>query len=106
MPEAPEGRFAHVDVAGVVVLAAALLLVLFLAGERNLWSRHLAVAAGLGQQAPGLLHPYRLAGDPGGLGGLPDSQSWWRHTRTSSLPFLTLPRGPGSSAANVRDGTR
>ncbi|KJK34070.1 hypothetical protein UK15_37650 [Streptomyces variegatus] len=28
----------------------------------------------------------------------PDSQSWWRHTRTSSLPFLTLPRGPGSRA--------
>ncbi|MGW1938442.1 MFS transporter [Streptomyces goshikiensis] len=47
MPEAPEGRSAHVDVAGAVVLAAALLLVLFLAGERNLWSRHLAVAAGL-----------------------------------------------------------
>ncbi|MFD0395477.1 hypothetical protein ACFQ3Z_38495 [Streptomyces nogalater] len=43
MPEAPEGRSAHVDVAGAVVLAAALLLVLFLAGERNLWSRHLAV---------------------------------------------------------------
>ncbi|MFI8233977.1 MFS transporter [Streptomyces sp. NPDC085900] len=47
MPAAPEGRSAHVDVAGAVVLAAALLLVLFLAGERNLWSRHLAVAAGL-----------------------------------------------------------
>ncbi|MFI6792133.1 hypothetical protein ACIBG4_32890 [Nonomuraea sp. NPDC050383] len=41
----PEGRFTHVDVAGAVVLAAALLLVLFLAGERNLWSRHLAVVA-------------------------------------------------------------
>ncbi|WP_109004349.1 MFS transporter [Streptomyces rishiriensis] len=47
MPEAPEGRSAHVDVAGAAVLAAALLLVLFLAGERDLWSRHLAVAAGL-----------------------------------------------------------
>ncbi|MFE0915859.1 hypothetical protein [Streptomyces sp. NPDC058812] len=33
MPEAPEGRFAHVDVAGAVVLAAALFLVLFLAGQ-------------------------------------------------------------------------
>jgi hypothetical protein len=55
MPEAPEGRFAHVDVAGAVVLAAALLLVLFLGGERNLWSRHLAVAAGLGVVAVVLL---------------------------------------------------
>ncbi|MEW2433430.1 MFS transporter [Streptomyces caniferus] len=55
MPEAPEGRSAHVDVAGAVVLAAALLLVLFLAGERNLWSRHLAVAAGLAVVAVVLL---------------------------------------------------
>ncbi|GGS56488.1 MFS transporter [Streptomyces cinerochromogenes] len=55
LPEAPEGRSAHVDVAGAVVLAAALLLVLFLAGERNLWSRHLAVAAGLAVVAVVLL---------------------------------------------------
>ncbi|MFB7198063.1 MFS transporter [Streptomyces sp. NPDC056240] len=55
IPEAPEGRSAHVDVAGAVVLAAALLLVLFLAGERNLWSRHLAVAAGLAVVAVVLL---------------------------------------------------
>ena len=54
-PEAPEGRSAHVDVAGAVVLAAALLLVLFLAGERNLWSGHLAVAAGLAVVAVVLL---------------------------------------------------
>ncbi|MGP4004863.1 MFS transporter, partial [Streptomyces sp. 8N706] len=54
-PEAPEGRSAHVDVAGAVVLAAALLLVLFLAGERNLWSRHLAAAAGLAGVAVVLL---------------------------------------------------
>ncbi|MFH9015652.1 MFS transporter [Streptomyces sp. NPDC017943] len=47
MPEAPEGRSARVDLVGAVVLAAALLLVLFLAGERSLWSRHLTVAAGL-----------------------------------------------------------
>ncbi|MFD7836151.1 MFS transporter [Streptomyces sp. NPDC059761] len=55
MPEAPEGRSARVDVAGAVVLAAALFLVLFLAGERNLWSRHLAVAAGLAVVAVVLL---------------------------------------------------
>lgn len=55
IPEAPEGRSAHVDVAGAVVLAAALLLVLFLAGERNLWSRYLAVAAGLAVGAVVLL---------------------------------------------------
>ncbi|MFF4495309.1 MFS transporter [Streptomyces sp. NPDC001546] len=55
IPDAPEGRSAHVDVAGAVVLAAALLLVLFLAGERNLWSGHLAVAAGLAVVAVVLL---------------------------------------------------
>lgn len=33
---------------------------------------------GGGQQAPGLVRPYRLACDSGGLGGFPDSQSWWR----------------------------
>ncbi|MET7282808.1 MFS transporter [Kribbella sp. NPDC005582] len=55
IPEAPEGRSAHVDVPGAVVLAGALLLVLFLAGERNLWSRHLAVAGGLAVVAVVLL---------------------------------------------------
>ncbi|WP_037622141.1 MFS transporter [Streptomyces aureus] len=55
IPEAPEGRSAHVDVTGAVVLAAALLLVLFLAGERDLWSRHLAVATGLAVAAVALL---------------------------------------------------
>ena len=47
MPPAPEGRSGNVDLAGAVVLAAALLLVLLLAGERSLWSRHLPVGAGL-----------------------------------------------------------
>ncbi|MFD4710351.1 MFS transporter [Streptomyces sp. NPDC058430] len=60
MPEAPEGRSAHVDVTGAVVLAAALLLVLFLAGERNLWSRHLAVAAGLAVVAVVLLRVWAV----------------------------------------------
>ncbi|MFE5017182.1 MFS transporter [Streptomyces sp. NPDC056690] len=60
MPEAPEGRYAHVDVTGAVVLAAALLLVLFLAGERNLWSRHLAVAAGLAVVAVVLLRVWAV----------------------------------------------
>ena len=44
MPMAPEGRSAHVDVAGALVLAAGLFLVLFLASERSLWSHHLAAA--------------------------------------------------------------
>ncbi len=55
IPEAPGGRSARVDVAGAVVLATALLLVLLLAGERNLWSRHLVVAAGLAVLAAALL---------------------------------------------------
>jgi MFS family permease len=55
VPEAPEGRSSHVDVAGALVLAAALLLVLLLAGERTLWSRHLAGAAALAVVAVVLL---------------------------------------------------
>ncbi|MCX4682774.1 MFS transporter [Kitasatospora purpeofusca] len=47
VPAAPEGRFAHVNVAAALVLAGGLALVLFLAGGRSLWSRHLAVAAAL-----------------------------------------------------------
>ncbi|WP_422736292.1 MFS transporter [Micromonospora sp. WMMD729] len=55
VPDAPEGRSAQLDVPGAVVLAAALLLVLFLAGDRDLWGRHLAVAAGLAVVAVVLL---------------------------------------------------
>ncbi|MEU4391738.1 MFS transporter [Kribbella sp. NPDC023855] len=55
IPAAPEGRSAHVDVASALVLAGGLLLVLLLAGERSLWSRHLAVAAGLAVVAVVLL---------------------------------------------------
>ena len=44
IPAAPEGRSAHVNVAGALVLAGGLFLVLFLAGQRGLWSRHLAAA--------------------------------------------------------------
>ncbi|MFE9799937.1 MFS transporter [Streptomyces goshikiensis] len=55
MPSAPEGRSAHVNVAGALVLAGGLLLVLFLAGERSLWSRHLAVAVTLAVTAALLL---------------------------------------------------
>jgi MFS family permease len=55
MPAAPEGRSAHVNVVGALVLAGGLLLVLFLAGERSLWSRHLAVAVTLAVAAVLLL---------------------------------------------------
>jgi predicted MFS family arabinose efflux permease len=44
MPAAPEGRSAHLDIAGALLLAGGLFLVLFLASETSLWSRHLAVA--------------------------------------------------------------
>jgi predicted MFS family arabinose efflux permease len=47
VPEAPPGRRAHVDVPGALALAAALFLVLFLVGERSVWSRHLVVAVSL-----------------------------------------------------------
>ena len=45
VPEAPQGRSAHLDAAGAVLLAGGLFLVLFLASETSLWSHHLAVAA-------------------------------------------------------------
>jgi predicted MFS family arabinose efflux permease len=55
MPAAPQGRSARVNVAGALVLAGGLLLVLFLAGERSLWSGHLAVAVTLAVAAVLLL---------------------------------------------------
>jgi predicted MFS family arabinose efflux permease len=44
IPTAPEGRSAHVDIAGALLLAGGLFLVLFLASETSLWSHHRAVA--------------------------------------------------------------
>ncbi|WP_308194921.1 MFS transporter [Micromonospora sp. R77] len=44
VPVAPEGRSAHLNVTGALVLAGGLFLVLFLASQRSLWSRHLATA--------------------------------------------------------------
>ncbi|WP_405009281.1 MFS transporter [Kitasatospora sp. NBC_01539] len=55
MPAAPEGRSAHVNAAGALVLAGGLFLVLFLAGDRGLWIRHLAVAVTLAVAAALLL---------------------------------------------------
>lgn len=55
VPVAPEGRSARVNVAGAVLLAGGLLLVLLLAGERELWSQHLVVAASLAVVAVVLL---------------------------------------------------
>lgn len=47
MPMAPDGRLAHVDVAGALLLAGGLFLVLFLASQTSLWSRRPAVAVTL-----------------------------------------------------------
>ncbi len=44
MPRAPEGRSVHLDIAGALLLAGGLFLVLFLASETSLWSHHRAVA--------------------------------------------------------------
>ena len=44
VPSAPEGRSAYVDITGAILLAGGLSLVLLLASETSLWSRHLAVA--------------------------------------------------------------
>ncbi|MEU3461218.1 MFS transporter [Streptomyces sp. NPDC006733] len=55
LPAAPAGRSAPVNVTGALLLAGGLLLVLFLAGDRSLWSRHLAGAVALAVAAVLLL---------------------------------------------------
>ncbi|WP_145909289.1 MFS transporter [Kitasatospora viridis] len=55
VPAAPDGRSARVNVAAALALAGGLLLVLFLAGESGLWSRHLSVALALAVAAVLLL---------------------------------------------------
>jgi predicted MFS family arabinose efflux permease len=62
VPKAPEGRSAHVDIAGALLLAGGLFLVLFLAGERSLWSQHLAVAVVLAIVAVVLLCVWTVSG--------------------------------------------
>lgn len=55
MPAAPEGRSARVNVTGTLLLAGGLFLVLFLASETSLWSRHLSLAVALAVAAAFLL---------------------------------------------------
>ena len=62
VPVAPEGRSAHVDIAGALLLAGGLFLVLFLASERSLWSHHLAVAVVLAVAAVLLLCAWAASG--------------------------------------------
>jgi predicted MFS family arabinose efflux permease len=47
IPAPPGGRSSHVDLPGAALLAAALFLVLFLASETSMWTRHLGTAVGL-----------------------------------------------------------
>ncbi|MEU0173845.1 MFS transporter [Streptomyces massasporeus] len=62
VPTAPEGRSAHVDITGALLLAGGLFLVLFLAGERSLWSHHLAMAVVLAVVAVFLLCAWTVSG--------------------------------------------
>ncbi|MEU9469013.1 MFS transporter [Streptomyces avermitilis] len=62
VPTAPEGRSAHVDITGALLLAGGLFLVLFLAGERSLWSHHLAMAVVLAIVAVLLLCAWTVSG--------------------------------------------
>ncbi len=55
VPRAPAGRSARVDLTGALLLAGGLVLVLFLAGQTSLWSRHRAVAVVLAVAAVLLL---------------------------------------------------
>lgn len=47
MPVPPPGRSARVDLPGALLLACGLLIVLLLASETSLWSRHLGLAVAL-----------------------------------------------------------
>lgn len=55
LPEAPEGRSSHLNIAGALLLTGGLFLVMFLASETSLWSHHLAVAVVLAVAAVLLL---------------------------------------------------
>lgn len=55
MPGPPEGRSARVDVPGALLLAGGLFLVLLLASETSLWSRHVRLAVVLAALAVLLL---------------------------------------------------
>ena len=55
MPVPPEGRSARVDVPGAILLAGGLFLVLLLASETSLWSRHVRLAVVLAALAVLLL---------------------------------------------------
>ncbi|MEY9877510.1 MFS family permease [Streptacidiphilus sp. MAP12-33] len=85
VPAAPEGRAGHVDVAGALMLAGALFLVLFLAGQTGLWSRHLAVAVTLAVAAVLLLC------------------LWTRHELRSGTPLVDVRavRHPAVAGANL-----
>jgi predicted MFS family arabinose efflux permease len=61
IPIAPQGRSAHVNIAGALLLAGGLFLVLFLASETSLWNHHLAVAVVLAIVAVLLLCVWVLA---------------------------------------------
>ena len=62
IPEAPAGRSAHVDAVGALLLASGLFLVLYLAGERGLWSHDLSVAVVLAVVAVVLLAVWTVTG--------------------------------------------
>ncbi|MFE4520299.1 MFS transporter, partial [Kitasatospora sp. NPDC056783] len=62
MPDAPAGRSAHLDTVGALLLAGGLFLVLYLAGERSLWSHHLGVAVVLAVVAVVLLAVWTATG--------------------------------------------
>lgn len=62
IPVAPEGRSAHVDTADALLLAGGLFLVLFLVGERSLWSHHLGLAVVLAIVAALLLCGWTVSG--------------------------------------------
>ncbi|WP_251092414.1 MFS transporter [Streptomyces sp. Caat 7-52] len=62
IPEAPAGRSAHVDTVGALLLAGGLFLVLYLAGERSLWSHDLGVAVVLAVVAAVLLAVWTVTG--------------------------------------------
>jgi len=85
VPVPPAGRSARVDLPGALLLAAGLFLVLLLASETSLWTRHLALAVALAAIAVLVL----------------GSWAAWERRRTSPLVDVRLLRHRAVAGANA-----
>ena len=85
IPRSPAGRSTHIDVVGAVLLAVALLVVLFVASDTTLWTQHLGVAVALAVIGVVVLGVWTAVE---------------RH-KSSPLVDVTLLRHPSAAGANI-----